>query len=123
ALPVRPNADVSASPLLASRFGHTASWIGTSVLVWGGNVGARTPDEVAEAAGEILENGASEFVAPHVAGRPPSTTFHSATPIDGGVLIAGGMEVAPIVGMSGGISTTASSQPLTVLSSHSGSIE
>nr|MDQ3036254.1 hypothetical protein [Myxococcota bacterium] len=106
---------VVASDLLAPRFGHTASRLSeASVLVWGGNVTQTTIEDVAARAGELL-GGGSGAVPASLSGLPPATAFHTATPLEGGVLIAGGMEVGPIAAMSGGVSTTASSQPLTVV--------
>lgn len=114
-LPMRVTPSATAMPLLAPRFGHTASRMNeASVLIWGGNVTMTSADEVSRRAGEMLGAGAG-VIPSHASGRPPATAFHTATPIAGGVLIAGGMEVTPGEG-SGGVSTTPSSQPLTVLS-------
>jgi hypothetical protein len=90
-------------------------------LVWGGNVDERSPDpmmsvDVNARAGELI-GAASGLVPGGRDGLPNSTALHTATPIDDGrVLIAGGLEVAEIMGMSGGMSTRPSSQPLTVVS-------
>lgn len=106
---------VVASNMLAPRFGHTASRLSeATVLVWGGNVTLTTIEDVAMRAGELLGAGAGAVPA-GLSALPPATAFHTATPIEGGVLIAGGMEIAPVAAMSGGVSTTASTQPLTVI--------
>lgn len=114
-LPLLATPSTSVTPMLAPRFGHTATRINeASVLIWGGNVTLASPDEVSMQAGEIL--GADAGAIPSsVLGRPPATAFHTASSIEGGTLIAGGMEVTPGQS-SGGVSTTPSSQPLTVLS-------
>ncbi|AKF07028.1 Kelch domain protein [Sandaracinus amylolyticus] len=106
---------VTAMPMLAPRFGHTASRLSdASVLVWGGDVTQATVEDVAANAGEVLGSGARAIAS--TPDLPPPTAFHTATAIRGGVLIAGGMEIAPVAGMSGGVSTTASTRPLTVIS-------
>jgi hypothetical protein len=114
-LPLIATPSAMAMPMLAPRFGHTATRFNeASVLIWGGNVTMTSTDEVSMRAGEMLGAGAG-VVPSNALGRPPATAFHSANQIAGGILIAGGMEVTPGQS-SGGVSTTPSSQPLTVLS-------
>jgi hypothetical protein len=116
ALPLTRTSDAMSMPLTVGRFGATASRLGDGVvLVWGGNVDMETSDAVNAHAGELI-GARSGLVAGGVSGLPNSTALHTATPIAGGVLIAGGVEILPISALSGGMSTMASRQPLTVIS-------
>lgn len=115
-LPERVMPGVVAQSMITPRFGHTASRLSDdTVLLWGGNVTLTTIEDIAARAGELLGEGAGAIPA-SVSGLPPATAFHTATRIEGGVLIAGGMAVTPFSGVAGGVSTTASAQPLTVVS-------
>jgi hypothetical protein len=102
-------------PLIAARWGATASRLGAGqVFVWGGNVDAVLPDEVIAQAGEILGS-SSGPVSSATLGFPAATALHTATPITGGVLLAGGLVVAPVTGMSGGMTIDPPAQPLTAI--------
>jgi hypothetical protein len=103
--------------LATPRFGASASSLGGgAALIWGGNVSEPDAASVSAHAGEILGGPVSgRSILGGAEGMPSPTAFHTATPIRGGILLAGGLEIAPIAGLSGGISTTTAITPLSVV--------
>ncbi len=121
-VPRAPEASGTMGMLATSRFGASASWLADgAALIWGGNVSATSRTSVDEGAGELAGT-MSGTVAAAANGMPPATALHTATPLGEGVLIAGGAEVTPLEGMSGGIGTLPSRQPLTLVTMTGGAL-
>lgn len=134
----REGAPVSgAFPSLAQgRAGGTVSVFPNapgSALVWGGNIGNATIAEARSRAGELVRlsfstvnpvaggnSNASECgtMVNGVTGVPEPTVFHTATTIDGGIVVAGGLFVGATDCPMQGVRTTYNNdgQPITIFS-------
>lgn len=121
------------STLMNGRLGGTSTIFPNapgSALVWGGNIGAATLAEARASAGEIVRltlsaiqvpggNPDTEACTPGVSDAhfPEPTIFHTASPVHGGILLAGGLAVGSSTQctMKGVLSTYNDIQPMTVV--------
>lgn len=120
--------------LLQGRAGATVSVFPNAhgaALVWGGNIGNALLADVRSHAGELVRlsfpdvlpvpggnaDAASCATMANSSGAPEPTVFHSATTLDGGIVVAGGLYVGAAECPMHGVRTTFNNdQPITVFS-------